>query len=163
GLDNNTVYTFTIVAVNARGPGPSAQVQGQSAGAPPRPAAPSFTSVNLAGSTMRAVTVSWPAVDPNGWNPVTYTLTRTGKGTVCADVTATSCEDDGISNDGTIYTYTLIAKNAAAAQGPGHTSPTSPGAQMEATATPEPITNVSIQPTGVNGQATIRFDVGASH
>jgi len=167
GLDNDTVYTFTVIAVNALGPGPEAEVQGQSAGAPSRPNAPTFSSVNLAGSTTRAVSVSWAPVGPNGPGPTTYTLTRTGGSgtvTVCANVTATSCNDDGIANDGTIYTYTVVAANAVASADPAnHTSPASPGAQMEASATPEPITGYTISATGTSGQAVLHFNVGASH
>jgi large repetitive protein len=165
GLDNNTVYTFTVVAINAAGPGPGSQATGQSAGAPPPPQAPTFDTVNSADNTTRAVVVSWPAVDPNGPGPTTYTLTRTGNGTVtvCADVTATSCADDGIAHDGTVYTYTVTAANAAAAGGSGHVSPPSPGTQMEATATPDPITNYSVTATGVDGQAQVSFNAPASH
>ncbi|MBX6750441.1 MAG: fibronectin type III domain-containing protein, partial [Micromonosporaceae bacterium] len=165
GLDNNTQYTFTVIAVNAKGPGPATQVVGQSAGAPAAPAGPTFTTVNSADATSRAVTVSWPAVSPNGPGPTTYTLTRTGGGTVvvCENVTVTSCPDDGIANDGTIYTYTVTAANAAAAGGLGHVSPPSPGTQMEATATPDPITGFSVTPTGVDGQALVTFNAPASH
>jgi hypothetical protein len=166
GLVNDTVYTFTVIPVNRQGAGPSATVSGESAGAPAQPTAPSFTATELAGSNSRAVTVSWAAVDPNGPSPTTYTVTRTGGGTatVCSNVTATSCLDAGIANDGTVYTYTVTAMNADASLDPSaHTSPPSPGTQMEATATPDPITNLSATPTGVNGQATVRFDAPASH
>ncbi|HEY0639469.1 MAG TPA: Ig-like domain-containing protein [Pseudonocardiaceae bacterium] len=157
GLDNDNRYTFTVIAVNAQGPGPAATVEGQSAGPPAAPAAPTFTATNRAGSSTRVAVVSWTAVGPNGPGPTTYTLTRNGA-TVCADVTATTCSDDGIVNDGTIYTYTVTASNAI-----GHRSAPSPGARMEATATPDPITGFTAQPTGVDGQARIRYDVGASH
>ncbi|GIG57801.1 ATPase AAA [Longispora fulva] len=160
GLVNDSQYVFTVIAVNSQGPGPAATVPGQSAGVPPQPQAPTFTSVDSANSSQRAVTVSWPADDPNGPAPTTYTLTRNGGGskTVCAAVTATSCPDDGLTNDGTIYTYAVTAANAV-----GHTSAPSPGTQMEATATPEPMTGVSVSPTGADGQATLRFDAPASH
>jgi len=82
---------------------------------------------------------------------------------VCANVTTTSCPDDGIANDGTIYTYTVTAANAAVADGPGHVSAPSAGTQMEATATPDPITGFSVAPTGVDGQATVTFNAPASH
>ncbi len=160
GLDNDTVYTFTVVAVNAKGPGPAATVQGQSAGTPAPPPAPGVTSVDSADSSSRAVTVSWPAVGPNGPGPSTYTVTRTGGGakTVCTAVTATSCTDDNLANDGTVYTYALTATNAA-----GHASSTGAGTAMEAASTPDPITNALASPTGVDGQAVLRFDAPASH
>ncbi|MFC3897724.1 Ig-like domain-containing protein [Lentzea rhizosphaerae] len=166
GLDNNAQTVFTVIAVNSQGPGPAVTVQGQSAGAPQAPGAPTFTATNAANAQTRAVTVSWGAVGANGPGPTTYTLTRTGGGTktVCSSVTATTCLDDGLQNDGTIYSYTVVAANAAAQAEPsGHTSPPSPAAQMEATATPDPITGFTATPTGADGQATLRFDAPASH
>lgn len=165
GLDNTVMTTFTVIAVNDQGPGPSATVQGESAGAPAQPQAPTFQATNSANSADRAVQVSWNAVAPNGPAPTTYVLTRTGGGTktVCT-TTALTCPDDGIANDGTIYTYTLTAANAdAATDAAAHTSPPSPGTQMEATATPDPITGLSVSPTGANGQATVSFNAPASH
>lgn len=166
GLDNDTVYTFTVVAVNGQGPGPAASTTGQSAGSPSRPAAPSFTAAQSADGKSRAVQVTWAPTSPNGPGPVTYTVNRTGGGrdkVVCRDVSATSCADDGLANDGTIYTYTVTATNSA--PGDDHTSPPSPGAEMEATATPDPFDAGSIkaEPTGVDGQAKLTFDAPASH
>ncbi|WP_018682475.1 Ig-like domain-containing protein [Actinokineospora enzanensis] len=165
GLDNDTVYTFTVVAVNAQGPGPAATTTGQAAGVPARPAAPTFTAAQSADSSSRAVQVSWNAVGPNGPGPVTYTVNRSGGGrdkVVCANVSGTSCADDGLANDGTIYTYTVTATNSA--PGDNHTSPPSPGAEMEATATPDPFTSsFKAEATGVDGQAKISFDAPASH
>lgn len=168
GLDNDARTTFTVVAVNAQGPGPAATVTGQSAGAPAQPNAPTFTTTNSADSASRAVRVNWAPVGPNGPGPTIYTVTRTDDGggdkTVCANVTATSCADDGLANDGTVYSYSLTAANGAAAADPGpHTSPASAAVQMEAAATPDPITNASAAPTGSDGQATVRFDAPASH
>ncbi|WP_026424753.1 Ig-like domain-containing protein [Actinokineospora inagensis] len=165
GLDNDTVYTFTIVAVNAQGPGPATSTTAQSAGAPNRPSAPTFTAAQSADSNQRAVRISWAPVRSNGPGPVTYTLTRSGGGgdkKVCADVTVTTCADDGLVNDGTIYTYVVTAANAG--PGDGHTSAPSPGAEMEATATPDPFrSSFKAEATGVDGQAKITFDAPASH
>ena len=166
GLVNDTVYTFTVIPVNRQGSGPAATVTGESAGAPAQPAAPSFSATELAGSDSRAVTISWTAVDPNGPSPTTYTVTRTGAGTdtVCSNVTATSCLDAGIANDGTVYTYTVTAMNADASLDPSaHTSPPSPGTTMEASYTPDPVTNVSATASGTSEQVTVGFDAPASH
>ena len=166
GLSNDTIYTFRVIAVNALGPGPAATVTGQSAGAPRAPATPRFTWANSADSSTRAVRVSWSADDPNGPGPTTYTLQRSGGGTVtvCSHVTATSCTDDGIGNDGTIYTYRVTAANAdAATDAAAHTSPLSPGATMTAAATPSPIRNFSATATGQDGRATLHFDAPRSN
>ena len=167
GLVNDTVYTFTVIPVNRQGPGPAATVSGESAGAPAQPAAPTFAASELAGSDSRAVTVSWTAVDPNGPGPTTYTVTRTGGSgtdTVCTNVSATDCLDAGIANDGTTYTYTVTAMNADASLAPSaHTSPPSPGTVMEASYTPDPITDLTATATGVSGQVTLSFDAPASH
>ncbi len=166
GLDNDTIYTFRVIAVNLDGPGPAATIEGQSGGAPQTPPAPTFTSTNSANANSRSVRISWPAIDPNGPGPTTYTLTRSGGGTktVCADVTTTSCPDDGLANDGTVYSYSLVAANADAKAAPGlHTSKQGPAAQMEASATPDPITGFSSTATGTDGQATITFNAPPSH
>ncbi|MEZ0112321.1 hypothetical protein ABH920_006340 [Catenulispora sp. EB89] len=165
GLANDAQYTFTVVAVNAQGTGPSVNVTGQSAGIPKTPGAPTLTSVDSADAASRAVSVSWTPVDPNGPSPTTYTVTRTGNGTktVCTNVAAAACTDDGLANDGTVYSYTVTAANADAGSGSGHSSPPGPAAQMVATATPDPITGVSATPTGTDGQARLQFDAPASH
>ena len=164
GLTNDNTYTFTVIARNGKGPGQPANTTGQSAGAPPAVPAPTFTATDSANASSRAVRVTWAAVDPNGPAPATYTLSRSGgpagQKTVCT-TTATTCADDGLSNDGTIYSYSVTAANAA--PGPGHTSPAGATAQMEATATPGPINNFTATPTGTDGQATLRFDAPPSH
>ena len=122
GLVNNNKYDFTIVAINDYSAGPPASTQGQSSGAPGKPAAPTVSSVAMAGGASAAVHLAWPAVDPNGPGPVTYTVNRTGGSgpkTVCSNVTATSCNDDGVTYDGTTYQYAVTATNATG--GAAHT------------------------------------------
>jgi hypothetical protein len=164
GLTNDNKYTFTVLARNLMGPGQPATTTGQSAGAPTAVPAPTLTATDSADASSKAVRVSWQGVDPNGPAPTTYTLTRTsgsaGPKTVCT-TTASSCADDGLANDGTVYSYSVTAANAAA--GRGHISPAGATAQMEATATPASITGFTATPTGTDGQATLRFNVPASH
>jgi hypothetical protein len=165
GLVNDTAYTFTVIAVNAQGPGPAVTATGQSSGAPVAVGAPTFASTSTANKSTRAVTVSWTGVDPNGLGPTLYTVNRTGGGspkTVCTDSASTRCLDDGLPNDGTIYTYTVTARNQAVG-GANHTAPASAGTQVEATATPDSFTNVSSSPTGADGTAKLAFDAPASH
>lgn len=169
GLQNDSQYTFNIAAVNQQGPGPATTVSGQSSGRPPTMAAPTFTNANDANRNSRAVTLAWAADDPNGISPTTYTVTRTGGGgskTLCPDTQATSCIDSGLANDGTVYQYSVTAKNGAAAADPGpHTSSPSPALSVEATATPDQITitNVTVDQNTPDGQAKVTFNVGASH
>ncbi|CCH28423.1 Ig-like domain-containing protein [Actinosynnema sp. NPDC047251] len=160
GLDNETKYVFTVIAVNSQGPGPAATVEGQSSGSPARPGAPTFSAADSTGGGSKAVTVSWGAVSPNGPGPTTYTVQRTGRGdkTVCSNVQATSCTDDGLANDGTVYSYAVTARNAA-----GESSGAGPAAELEATSTPDPIRNFTAEPTGKDGQVEIAFDAPPSH
>jgi hypothetical protein len=160
GLDNDTEYTFTVIPVNSQGPGTPMTTTGQSAGNPLDVAAPTLTSDSSAAAT-RAVHITWAAATANGKGPVTYTVTRTGGNagtqTLCTDTQAAECEDDSVANDGTTYTYTVVAKNFA-----GHTA-TGPGATVEASATPGPVTNFTATPTGNDGEAHLTFDAPASY
>jgi large repetitive protein len=167
GLDNDTQYTFTVIAVNEQGPSPASTVPGQSAGAPPRPAAPTFSPVESADPESHSIQVNWAAVDSNGPGPTTYTVNRTGGGaakTLCADTTATSCPDDSLTNNGTTYQYTVTAANADASLDPAaHTSPASPAVTVVATATPGAMGTVTATATGSNDQATVKFDAPPSY
>jgi len=166
GLVNNNKYTFTVIATNQLGPGPSSSVEGQSAGKPPTPGAPSFSATNDTSNSSRVVVLTWGAVDPNGTAPTSYAVTRSGSPITCASPTATTCTDSGIANDGTKYAYAVTARNAAAAQdAPNHTSAPGPATSVEATATPDPIKNVqtNVVVSTPNGQVPVTFDLGPSH
>lgn len=151
GLNNNVKYDFTIVAINDYSAGPPASTQGQSSGAPGTPAALSVTSVAMAGGAAAAVRIAWSAVDPNGPTPLTYTVNRTGGSgpkTICSNVTVTTCNDDGVTYDGTTYQYAVTATNATG--GAAHTS-TGPAATFKAIGTPLAITTLAApEPTEVN-------------
>jgi hypothetical protein len=83
---------------------------------------------------------------------------------VCQAATAPPCTDSNLANDGTIYTYTVTAANADVSLDPAtHTSPSSPGTQLDASATPDPIANFTAAPNGSDGQAVLSFDAPASH
>lgn len=166
GLNNNARTTFTVVAVNAQGPGRAVTVTGQSSGTPAPPAGVTLAPSLSADLISRTERISWRAVSPNGPGSVSYTVRRTGGSgakTVCTSASSTSCTDDGIANDGTSYAYTVIAANATASAGPGHVSLPSAPASMVAAATPGPVTNLSAEPTGVDRQLEVRFDAPSAH
>ena len=74
GLDNNIVYTFTILAENEAGLSQvPISIHGQSACVAQWPAGAglSFTAQDIGNNTAE-VTVTWPEADPQGPGPVTY-------------------------------------------------------------------------------------------
>ena len=96
GLDNNQAYSFTVTAVNDLDAGePRTSAQYQSVGTPEAPAAPTLTE-NRTSSDETAVVVTWPAVDPNGPDPVRYTVLRNGSPLPnCTEKTATELRRPG--------------------------------------------------------------------
>lgn len=172
GVANGDDVTFTVWGRNdaeSEPAGSRSSVNGMGAGKPDAPETPSARTENVAGSSSKAITVSWGQVGANGPDPVTYTVTRSGNGskTICEWVAATQCTDD-VSNDGTSYEYRVQARNAEAVAGreeqPSlHVSALSAPVKVEAAATPETPTFDSAQATGENGKVSVQFDVGPSH
>jgi type II secretory pathway pseudopilin PulG len=142
GLTNGTSYTFTVTATNINGTGP--------ASAPSSPTTP-FTvpgaPLNVSGAPAdSSIIVSWNSPISNGGNPVSlYTVTASPGGSTCTSSAALSCTVTGLTN-GTSYTFSVVATNAAGA-GPASiaSSPVSPAAA------PGPPTSVSA--TNVPGTA----------
>ena len=163
-LDNDSSYTFSIVAWNKQGASPAASGGGvrQSAGRPAAPPAPQANVRTDTAGNDEVIVLSGFQVDPNGPAPASYTVTRTGGSskTVCADVTASTCTDTGVQLDGTSYTYSVQARNGA---GPQFVSPSSAGTTIEAAATPDAIGSPTLTATGNDGEATLTFNAPASH
>jgi len=116
----------------------------------------------MAGGASAAVHLAWPAVDPNGPGPVTYTVNRTGGSgpkTVCSNVTATSCNDDGVTYDGTTYQYAVTATNATG--GAAHTTAGS-AATFKAIGTPLAITTLSAPEPGSINSITVNYTTVAA-
>jgi hypothetical protein len=110
------------------------------------------------------VTVSWTAVDPNGPTPVLYTVERNGTPLPqCTDVAATSCDDAGLTYDGTTYTYRVRATNNGA-RDDARTSPPGPGTNWSAVGRPAAWNDAawSVRPTGDNTMAEVSFTVPPS-
>jgi hypothetical protein len=101
---------------------------------------------------------------------VQYQVTRTGGGptkVVCTWQAGTSCADS-LPNDGTKYSYSVQARNGEATaqretNAALHMSAASGAVSVEAAATPENVTITSFSATGVDHQAKVVFNVGASH
>lgn len=159
GLDNNAVYTFTIVARNGAGVSEEpTSTTGQSSGRP------TVSTLNVASSDLGAsanVTISWSGVDPQGPRPVTYTVTRTGgsAGTrTWSGVTGTSVGDQ-VTYDGSTYTYAVTATNATG--GAAHTS--APVTRtFQATGRPAAWATPTASATGTSGTLSINYSVPPS-
>lgn len=159
GLNNNAVYTFTIVAQNNAGTSQEpTSTTGQSSGRPVMSGV-SVGSSDLGSSAQ--VTVSWPGADPQGPRPVTYTVTRSGGSAgarTWTGVTGTSLGDQ-VAYDGSVYTYAVTATNATG--GAAHTSaPVS--TQFRATGKPAAWAGWTATPTGADGTLRVSYTVPPS-
>ena len=128
-LDNDTTYVFTIVAENQVGLSQQpVTVRGQSSCRPLWSGSDLTITPQDLGSTAQ-ILLSWPPADPQGPEPVTYQVTRTGNdGTVSfAPTTSTSMGDSNqITYAGQTYTYSVQAVNQTG--GEDHTSNSLSGA-----------------------------------
>ena len=113
GLTNGTAYTFTVVAQNSAG---ASSASAASTPATPRtvPDAPT----NVTGKPGKGqVIVSWaPPMNNGGAAVIDYTVTLAPGGLTCT-TTSTSCPVAGTTN-GTAYTFTVTARNAAGSSAP---------------------------------------------
>ncbi len=158
GLNNNATYTFTIVARNAAGVSQQpTSTEGQSSGRP------KMSGLNVAASDLGStaqVTVSWPAADPQGPRPVTYTVMRSKGGEIRRwdGVTGTSVADS-VTYDGSRWSYSVTATNATG--GPAHTS-ASVSKTFDAVGKPAAWGSWSARATGSNGQLSLSYTVPPS-
>ncbi len=135
GLTNGTPYTFTVTATNSLGTGVASA---PSAAATPAtvPGAPTGVTA-VAGYTQ--ATVSWSAPVSNGGATITgYTVTS---GTHTCSSAGTSCVVTGLT-DGTAYTFTVVAINAAGS-----------GPASAASNSVTPTTTAPGAPTGVSASS----------
>jgi hypothetical protein len=124
-LANGSSYTFTVTATNSIGTGPASTPT--SPIIPARiPDAPTNASA-VPGDTL--ATVAWTAPASDGGSPVTsYIVTATPGGASVTATGATSATVTGLAN-GTAYTFTVRATNAAG---------TGPASDASSAVTPRP-------------------------
>ncbi|MBF0485087.1 MAG: fibronectin type III domain-containing protein, partial [Candidatus Omnitrophica bacterium] len=152
GLTNGTPYTFTVMALNMLGAGPSSAASNSVTPAGTAPGAPTIGTAT-AGNAQASVTFTPPA--SNGGSPITgYTVTS-NPGGITATGTASPIVVTTLTN-GTAYTFTVTATNAVGTSVPSAASnsvtpATVPGAPTIGTATPG------------NAQASVTFTPPASN
>jgi hypothetical protein len=109
GLTNGTSYTFTVTATNSVGTGPASAASNAVTPAAV-PGAP--TNVTAAGHDASA-TVSWTPPAVTGGSAITsYTIRSNAGQVVTVDGNTTSTTVTGLTN-GTSYSFTVAATNAA--------------------------------------------------
>ncbi|MBM3677176.1 MAG: hypothetical protein FJW96_04735 [Actinobacteria bacterium] len=156
GLANGTAYAFTVAAVNTAGPG------AESAPAQATPFGPPAKVTGVSGVPGDGqVALSWVAPSANGSPILRYTVTVSdgsgGPSTVETPTAATSFTVTGLAN-GTPYTFTVAATNAA---GAGATSDPVALTPTAGATVPDPPTRVS--GTAGNEQVTVSWAAPASN
>ena len=160
GLNNGDTYSFTVTATNVSGTGPAS---GATTAVPSTvPGAPTNVTATTGGSVASGdAQVSWTAPASNGGAGITkYTATSsTGSKTCTATSTlpatpATTCLVTGLTN-GTSYTFTVTATNAA---GTSVASAAGPVGGVIPSAVPATPSAPTVAVAGLNGQATVTWN-----
>ena len=135
GLTPGSSYSFSVVAINIKGPSPSS-IASASTLAPTIPSAPSITKVIATGTNSAQLSFS-PPLD-NGGLPITSYVATSSPGSLQTTVYQSAGGTINITNlsHSTSYTFTLTAINAA-----GSSLPSAISASITtATPAPEPAT-----------------------
>jgi titin len=155
GLTNGTSYTFTVAAVNEAGTGPASAA---SAAVTPSAQAivPGAPTAVMAVAGNAQATVSWGVPISVGSSAVTsYTVTASPGGATATATEGLTATVTGLTN-GTSYTFTVFATNAA-----GNGPPSAPSAAIVPATTPDPPTHVTAAAGDM--QATIMWTAPASN
>jgi hypothetical protein len=152
GLTNGTSYTFTVTATNSVGTSPAST---PSNAVTPVAAPDAPTGVTAVAHNASAA-VSWSAPASSGGSPITsYTVRSNAGQLVTVDGSTLSTTVTGLTN-GSSYTFTVTASNAAGA-GPA----SAPSNTVTPATTPGAPTGVTA--TAGNASATVKWTVPASN
>jgi len=163
GLVNDNEQTVQVRAKNKLGYGPfGPAVRMQSAGTPPAVAAPTVANAGTGpaeGSSR--LTISWPAVRPNGPPLTKYTVYESRNGGAWGAIGTTSPSQQSLGHttvyDGASYRYVVTATNGADIEGP-KANPTA----FDSTGIPEVPGRPNVTTPNPDLSATVRVSVGDS-
>ena len=155
GLTPGSSYSFSVVAINIKGPSPSS-IASASTLAPTIPSAPSITKVIATGTNSAQLSFS-PPLD-NGGLPITSYVATSSPGSLQTTVYQSAGGTINITNlsHSTSYTFTLTAINAAGSSLPSAISPSI------TTATPPPPPEPVAPTPSVSALAAPAFTLSAS-
>jgi outer membrane protein OmpA-like peptidoglycan-associated protein/invasion protein IalB len=165
GLTGGTNYTFRATATNGAGTSSasasSAAVTPTSLAAPGTPGTPTVSP----GDGQATITVVAPG---SGGQPATYTVTASPGGATCTvTVPATSCVISGLSN-GTAYTFTSTATNAAGtSSASGSSAAVTPASQTSSSGStgantivnPRAVSKIEVEASNSKGKSVLKIAI----
>ena len=151
----NQAYTFTVIATNSIGNSPASAVSNSITPTTDVIPNPPTSVIATAGNT--TASLSWTAPASNGGTAITsYTVSSSPSGgTATINVAARTASVTGLTN-GTAYTFTVVATNAAGTSSPSNAS-------NSVTPNIKPNAPTSVIATAGNGNATVSWTAPGSN